>query len=47
MEYRENKRLNARVSLLGFGGMRFPTDGEGKIREAEAAGMLRRPWRAG
>ena len=47
MEYRENKRLNARVSLLGFGGMRFPTDGEGKIREAEAAGMLRRALEGG
>ena len=47
MEYRENKRLNARVSLLGFGGMRFPTDGEGKIREAEAAGMLRRAMEGG
>lgn len=47
MEYRENKGLNARVSLLGFGGMRFPTDGEGKIREAEAAGMLRRALEGG
>ena len=47
MEYRENKRLNVRVSLLGFGGMRFPTDGEGKIREAEAAGMLRRALEGG
>ena len=47
MEYRENKRLNARVSLLGFGGMRFPTDGEGHIREAEAAAMLRRALAGG
>ena len=47
MEYRESRKLDARVSLLGFGAMRLPVDGAGHIREAESRAMLRRALEGG
>ena len=39
MEYRTWPALDARVSLLGFGCMRFPTDDAGCVQEDAAAAM--------
>ena len=47
MEYRDNSALGVRTSLLGFGAMRLPTDGEGKIREAESTALLHRALEGG
>lgn len=47
MEYRTWPALDARVSLLGFGCMRFPTDDAGCVQEDAAAAMLRRALEAG
>jgi len=40
MIYRENPKTHEKVSLLGFGAMRLPTEG-GKVVESEAIRMIR------
>lgn len=40
MEYREMHKLGIKVSLLGFGCMRFPLNKDGKINEARASRMI-------
>lgn len=40
MEMRKMEHIGAEVSLLGFGGMRFPTKKDGKIDRAAAAEMI-------
>ncbi|HVN73718.1 MAG TPA: aldo/keto reductase [Methanoregula sp.] len=41
MLYRKMKKAAPELSILGFGCMRLPVDGEGKIDEELATGMLR------
>ena len=41
----ENNGLKA--SLLGYGGMRFPTDGDGKIIYDKAKALIDRAYKAG
>ncbi len=40
MFYRENKKLNVKPSLLGFGCMRFPTNKDGSIDEEQTLKMF-------
>lgn len=40
MEYRKVKATGDEVSILGFGGMRFPTTSSGKIDEGKATELL-------
>lgn len=47
MDYVNIEKLDARVSRLGFGCMRFPTTPEGKIDEPRAAAMLKTAYDAG
>lgn len=47
MEKRRMEKLGIETSLLGFGCMRFPVDGDGRIDEAEAERMLDRAVAAG
>ena len=47
MEYREMEKLNIETSLLGFGCMRFPTTGSGKISRARAEKMIDTAMQAG
>ncbi|MBE5877292.1 MAG: aldo/keto reductase [Lachnospiraceae bacterium] len=47
MEYRRMENIDAKVSLLGFGCMRFPTDANGKIEETEALKMIDMAYQAG
>lgn len=47
MEKRRMEKLNAELSLLGFGCMRFPLNADGKIDEPEAEKMLDRAIAAG
>lgn len=47
METRQWKKLDAEISLLGFGCMRFPTTKEGKIDEPEAEKMIDKAIAAG
>ncbi|MBP3426638.1 MAG: aldo/keto reductase [Clostridia bacterium] len=47
MQYTTMEKLNARVSRLGFGCMRFPTTPEGKIDEPRAAAMIDTAYKAG
>ncbi len=41
MLYRSMPRTGDKISILGFGCMRLPLDGEGKIDEARASAMIR------
>ena len=47
MEYKNKYRLNEKVSLLGFGCMRFPTLDNGEIDEEEARKMIDNAYRHG
>ena len=47
MEYRRMENIDAKVSLLGFGCMRFPTDANGKIEETQALKMIDMAYQAG
>ena len=47
MEYRKFSTLGDNISLLGFGGMRFPTDENGKIARREAKAMIDRAYKGG
>ena len=47
MEYREFAKLGDKISLLGFGGMRFPTRKDGKIARRAAKAMVDRAYRSG
>lgn len=47
MEKRKMDNLGIETSLLGFGCMRFPTDGEGKIDRVQAKAMLEKALAAG
>lgn len=47
MEYRMMENINEKVSLLGFGCMRFPTNADGSINEAEAFDMIDKAYQAG
>lgn len=47
MEYRRMEKIDAKVSLLGFGCMRFPTDANGNIEEKEALEMIDMAYQAG
>ena len=47
MEKRKMENLGIETSLLGFGCMRFPTDGEGKIERVQAKAMLEKAMAAG
>lgn len=47
MEYRKMENLGISTSLLGFGCMRFPTDADGNIDEAEVLAMIDRAYREG
>ncbi len=47
MEYRKMEQLGIETSLLGFGCMRFPTTGSGKISRARAAKMIDTAMEAG
>lgn len=47
MEKRKMENLGIETSLLGFGCMRFPTDGEGKIDREQAKAMLEKALAAG
>ncbi|MHA2003702.1 MAG: aldo/keto reductase [Candidatus Thorarchaeota archaeon] len=42
MQYRALGKIGTKVSVLGFGAMRFPTDEEGKIKRDEAIHLLRK-----
>ncbi len=47
MEYRSTKKFNEKLSLLGFGCMRFPTTPEGKIDREAATKMLDAAYKNG
>ena len=47
MEYRMMENINEKVSLLGFGCMRFPTNADGTINEVEAFDMIDKAYQAG
>ena len=47
MEYRKMENLGIDTSLLGFGCMRFPTNTDGSINEAEALAMIDRAYQSG
>lgn len=47
MEKRKMEKLGVETSLLGFGCMRFPVNGDGSINEAEAERMLDQAYAAG
>ena len=47
MEKRKMDNLGIETSLLGFGCMRFPTNGEGKIDRVQARAMLEKALAAG
>lgn len=47
MEYRTFDKLGVKVSLLGYGCMRFPTKADGTIDEAEAEKLLDKAYAAG
>jgi len=47
MEYVNIEKLNARVSRLGFGCMRFPVTAEGAIDEPRALAMIDTAYKAG
>ena len=47
MEYRQFSGIDDRVSLLGFGGMRFPTRKDGKIARRAAKAMIDRAYKGG
>lgn len=47
MEKRKMEKLGIETSLLGFGCMRFPTDGEGRIDKRQAKAMLDKALAAG
>ena len=47
MEYRMMPNINAKTSLLGFGCMRFPLNGDGSINEEETFAMLDKAYQAG
>lgn len=47
MEKRKMEKLGVETSLLGFGCMRFPVNGDGSINEAEAERMLNKAYAAG
>jgi len=47
MEKRRMEILGIETSLLGFGCMRFPTDGEGKIERVQARAMMEKAMAAG
>ena len=47
MYYRTNPVSNQKISLLGFGAMRFPTTEDGKIDRPRAEEMLDQAYKAG
>jgi len=47
MEKRRMEKLGVETSLLGFGCMRFPTDGDGKIDRERAKAMMEKAMAAG
>ncbi|MDY0319931.1 MAG: aldo/keto reductase, partial [Candidatus Cloacimonadaceae bacterium] len=47
MKYRRMPRSKDKLSALGFGCMRFPTDADGKIDEAQSFAMLHEAFQAG
>lgn len=47
MQYREYGKTGIKLSILGFGCMRFPTDEQGRIKEDEAIEMLRYAYEHG
>ena len=47
MEHRKMPKLGANPALLGFGCMRLPVDQAGRIREREAAAMIRQAMEGG
>lgn len=47
MEYRMMANIDAKTSLLGFGCMRFPLNGDGSINEEETFAMLDKAYQAG
>ena len=42
MQYRTLGKTGTKVSVLGFGAMRFPTDDDGKIKREEAIHLIRK-----
>lgn len=47
MEYRKMENLGISTSLLGFGCMRFPTNADGSINEAEALALIDKAYQEG
>lgn len=47
MEYREMENIGAKVSLLGFGCMRYPTDEQGNIDREQAFAMIDEAYQNG
>lgn len=47
MKYRKMPKSEDKLSILGFGCMRFPTDTDGKIDEARSLAMLHEAYQAG
>ena len=47
MEYRMEARGGPRPSLMGFGGLRFPVDGDGKVCEKTGGEMIDRAMEGG
>jgi hypothetical protein len=47
MNYRKMPKSEDKLSVLGFGCMRFPTTKDGKIDEAQSLAMLHEAYRAG
>jgi len=47
MKYRKMPKSEDKLSVLGFGCMRFPTDRDGKIDEARSLAMLHEAYQAG
>ena len=47
MRYREYKGINRKVSVLGYGCMRYPKNADGSVNELRTTRLLREAFRNG